>query len=1042
MTHVAIAGAAAVALYAASRGEDSDPTSIPTLALVSGNNQTVVRNSAAPQPLVVRAAADGYPASGVHITWTASGGATLSSSSSISDSSGQASVTVTNVGPGPGPITITATRDDSPSSSVSFTITVLTPSLVKVSGDNQSANVNTAVPSPLVVEARLNNTPQSGIGITWQILSGDATFGSTNGTTNGSGQASATINLGPTPGPVVVRAARVDDPTIFVTFTINSLLIRSLDIVSGDNQTGAPNAALAAPLVVNAQDNGANASGVTINWSATGGATLSSATSVTDGAGNASVTVTSTGPGPDPFTVTATRADDPSGTVIFSENILPPNLSIAGGDGQSGLTGSAAATALDVLLVDGANAPVSGQNISWIVTSGSAVLASGSSTTDGAGHATMTFSYGCVPGPITIEASAYGGAQTVVFNETAVTASGLNKTGDNQNGNPGATLAPFVVTIVPPAGVTDLSGVPVTFTVTSGTATLSVTSTTTDAAGQASTTATLGLTPGTVTVLAQVTNGPSTTFTATINGSLVGTTLQIISGDGQTLDVGVPSADMVVELRDVAVLPGMTLTWSTNNGTVTPTSSVTDVNGRATAKVTPSSAGPVVVTVNFAAVAQYTASSIAFSHNTTLGSIPSLTTDQAAVAVALDNACAELDSGGTSTPEEQDLLDQCEALAGASDNAVAEAIDEMLPDVAQTQTQTGQEAADAQFTNLNVRMSNLRAGVTGASFNGITLTTPTGTISLGALASALMQNEDAAAPKAADSGFSRWGFFASGNIGRGSTDAIANAPEYDFDIKGLTAGVDYRVSDTLVVGGALGYTRQSSTLAGDQGSLKMDGWSVSGYASWYHAKEWYIDTVLNLANNDYRHRRRVEYVLPGETVDQVARADSDGTDINGSVTICRDFHHAEWNFGIYGRAQAGHQSFDEYDEDLDASLSGSGLALHIEDRSVQSLSSILGGKATWVHSTDWGVVMPQFGLEWQKEYQGDPDTFRAFLISDPTGTPILITGEALDDSYFRLNLGVSAVWTKGRSGFITYDRIFGRDGNEQETLTVGGRIEF
>ena len=49
---------------------------------------------------------------------------------------------------------------------------------------------------------------------------------------------------------------------------------------------------------------------------------------------------------------------------------------------------------------------------------------------------------------------------------------------------------------------------------------------------------------------------------------------------------------------------------------------------------------------------------------------------------------------------------------------------------------------------------------------------------------------------------------------------------------------------------------------------------------------------------------------------------------------------------------------------------------------------------------------------------------------------------ALDDSYFRLNLGLSAVWTHGRSGFIQYDRIFARDGNEQETLTIGGRFEF
>jgi uncharacterized protein YhjY with autotransporter beta-barrel domain len=1039
---VGLAGLTAAAIWAASNNSDTG-VRVHSLALVSGDNQTANAGAAAASPLVVRASLDGDPQSGLEIIWSASGGATLSDSSTVTDSSGNASVSIINVGPGPGTITITATRLDS-HQTVTFTLTVLTHTLAKVSGDGQSAPVNSTLPAPLVVETRLNGVAQSGIGITWQVVSGDATIASTTGATNGAGQASATIDLGPTPGAVVVTARRNDLPTILVSFTINSLLVRSLAIVSGNSQTGTPNAALGAPLVVNAQDNGTNAAGVTINWSASGGAILSSPTSVTDGAGQASITVTDMGPGPNPVIVTATRADDPAGTVSFTENLLPPNLGIVAGDAQSGLTGSNAPTALDVLLLDGAGAPVAGQTITWTVTSGTANLASSASVTDATGHATMTFSFGGSAGPITIAASAYGGLQTVTFNETAVAASGVNaSSGDGQAGAPGAVLAPMVVTIVPPAGVTDLSGVPVTFTVTSGSvASLSVTSTVTDAAGQASTVVTLGLTPGPVTVVAQVSGGPSVTFNATVTGTLVGTTLQVISGDGQTLDVGVASTPMVVELSDVSPLPGMTLSWSTNNGTVTPASPTTDANGRVSATVTPSVAGPVVVTVSFAAIAQYTASSASFNHNTTLSSIPSLTTDQAAVAVALDNACTALSGSTASTPEEQDLLDQCAALAVASASQVGVAIDEMLPDVAQTQTNTGQHAADAQFSNVNVRINNLRAGVTSPaiSFTGLTLTTPTGAISLGALANSLMADGDAT--PAPDAGFSRWGFFMSGNIGRGETDAIGNAPQYDFDIKGLTAGVDYRVSDALVLGGALGYTKQSSDLAGDQGSLRMDGWSISGYATWYNAKDWYVDGMLSWANNDYRHRRRVVYVLPGETVDQVAKADSDGSDLSGSLTVGRDFHHEEWNFGLYGRLQAGRQDFDAFDEDLDSSLNGSGLALHVNDRSVDNLSSILGGKASWVHSTDWGVLMPSFGLEWQKEYQGDPDTFRAFFISDPTGTPILITGEALDDNYFRVNIGLSAVWTKGRSGFIQYDRIFARDGNEQETLSLGGRIEF
>jgi uncharacterized protein YhjY with autotransporter beta-barrel domain len=1039
-----LAGAgAAVALIASNRGDDE--AKIRSLSKVSGDNQSAPFNTALASPLVVRASNDNQAKKNVSITWSATGGATLSATSSSTNENGLAQVNVSNVGPGPAAVTVTATRSDS-GESVSFNVIVLNPSLVMVSGNGQSAPTSTQVPSPLVVEARIGSSPQSGVGITWAVISGDASIASVSngGNTNGAGQSSAVIDFGPTPGPVSVKATRNDTPTLSQTFSLVSTFTRSLALVSGNNQTAAPNAPLASPLVVHATDNGADAAGVTINWSASGGATLGSATSVTDGTGQASINVTSTGPGPQPFTVTATRSDDPSAIVYFSENILPPDLSIVAGDGQDGLTGSVAEVPLEVLLVDGASAPVSGATISWSVIGGSAMLNSSSSVTDSAGHTTMGFTYGSFPGTVTIQASAYGGLQTVTFTVTALTASGLTKGGDGQSGNPGDTLAPFVVTIVPPAGATDLSGVPVTFAITSGTGTLSVTSTVTDSFGQANTQLTLGLTPGTVTVVAQVSGGPSTTFTATINGTLVGTSLSVVSGDGQTLSTGQASSPMVVELTDAGTpLSGLTLTWSTNNGSVTPTSSVTDANGRASATVTPSASGPVLVTVNFAAYAQYTASSTSFSHNTTLSSVPGLTTDQSAVAVALDSACSELSSGGPLTSEEQDLLDQCEALADASDSdpsAVAEAIDEMLPDVALTQTQTGEAAVDAQFDNINGRMINLRAGA-GNSFGGLTLSAPTGSVSLGSLFNALLA-EESTADKQDASGFSRWAFFVSGNIGRGSTDANANAPRYDFDIRGLTAGVDYRKSDHLVLGVALGYSNQDSTLAGGQGSLKMQGYSLSGYLTWYHENDWYLDGVLSLGRNSYEHRRRVVYVLPTETVDQIARASSDGMDTSASLTLGRDFNRQAWNFGVYGRAQFSRQRFDGYEERLDSTLPGSGLALRIDDRSVNSLSSVLGFKASYVHSAGWGVLMPLFGVEWLRDYSGDPDTFRAFLISDPTGTPILITGEALDSNYFRANFGLSMVFTRGRSGFIQYDRIFGRDGNSQENLTLGLRVEF
>ena len=125
--------------------------------------------------------------------------------------------------------------------------------------------------------------------------------------------------------------------------------------------------------------------------------------------------------------------------------------------------------------------------------------------------------------------------------------------GDNQSGLTGETLAtPFVVEVRdqyddPMAGVT------VTFALLAGGGSLSATSATTDANGQAASTLTLGSDPGTNTVEASV-EGISRTEVFSAEASLppsVPTVLENISGDGQEGVTGEVLANpFVVEVRD------------------------------------------------------------------------------------------------------------------------------------------------------------------------------------------------------------------------------------------------------------------------------------------------------------------------------------------------------------------------------------------------------------------------------------------------------------------------------------------------------------
>jgi outer membrane autotransporter protein len=1039
-----VAGAAAIASTTGSDGGGG--SSARTLSILTGNGQGGLANTALPVPLTVLALDGGQPAAGVVIQWTVSGGATISAGSVTTGADGRASVIVTNLGPGPGPVAVTATRADQPSASVPFTLAINIAALEKVSGDNQPTPVDTTTAAPLVVRALLNGAPQAGVVVQWQVVSGNGAISGASAVTDANGLAQAFVDVGPLPGALTILASRADSPMLQQLFTVDALELRELVIAGGDGQSGAQNTTLPLPLSVQALDGGIGDPGVTILWSATGGAQLSAGSTVTDTGGIASVTVVSMGLGLDPVTVTAFRADQPLLMVEFTLNVTPPSLAVVAGDGQVGLSGQQAATPMQVQLLDGDGQPMAGQTVFWQVLSGSATLNSPVSVTDGAGNASVGFTYGNFPGPVVIRASAFANGVSVTANAQGLPPGSIGPaSGDGQTGDPGDVLPlPLVVQLVDPAP--DLSGVPITFTVVSGSATLAPAVAITDTAGQASTQVTLGLTPGPVVIQATAPGGVVTLFNANVTGTLVVTGITASGGDAQTLTPGVPSAPMVVELIGNGVpVVGETVVWSTSAGTLASPTTVTDANGRTSNTVTVTGAGTTVVTASFPTFAAFVGSNITFTHTSGLAALPSLSINEASVAEALDAACALLQVSGGLTPDEQDLLEQCLALTAASTSdpaAVGDALTAMLPDVAQTQADAGRSAVGAQFENLNSRMMGLRSGAptTPVSFAGLTLAMSGGRLPLGQLGAALMALEAPSAEE--ESSFGRWGLFVSGNIGRGEFDPTQLTPRYDFDIAGLTAGLDYRWSDTLVVGVALGYTQQDTQLAGDLGSVDMRGFSLSGYGTWYRGNDWYLDGALTLGSNRYDHERSIAYVLPGEVVDQTAVASSDGSSASATVTFGRDFSRGAWTFGVYGRAAYNRMAFDSFEEEVDASLNGNGLALRVESRTVTATTSTLGGKAAFAYSASWGVLVPQLEVEWVKEFGGDAEAFRGFFVDDPTATPILVLGDDLDSSYLRVGLGLSMVLGQGRSGFFNYERYLARSGISQQGATLGVRWEF
>jgi uncharacterized protein with beta-barrel porin domain len=940
-----------------------------------------------------------------------------------------------------------------------FTVTVTAVPYVLVPVTANPLSGTAGVGIPVTVRLEQGGLPVAGATIEW---SSNVPFSPSNinSVSNGLGEASATFTPS-APGNftnAVVAFVDIDgipasgDEATFI-YDANIALGASLAITGGNSQNASPGAAFAGPLQVNALNSGVPAPGVTINWAVTSGsAVLSAPTSVTDAAGNAAIGVTA-GATAGPVTITGTRQDDATATVTFNLTVsaLPYVLVPVSANPLSGTAG--VGIPVTVRLEQG-GVPVGGATVQWSASAPFAPANTSSVTNAAAGEASATFTpstFGSFTNAITASVDidgipASGDEATFTYDANIAFVASLAITGGNsQNALVNAAFAGPLQVNALNSGV-PAPGVIINWAVTSGSAVLSAPTSVTDAAGNAAIGVTAGATAGPATITGTRQDAPSATATFTLSVDALGS-LAVIGGDGQLLASGVASAPLQVKLTNAAGLPvaGAVVAWTTSTGTLASASSTTNATGVASNTVITTTAGAVQVSAS----SPLATAPAVFALNGALASLGGLTGTQREVAQAIDAACPALANLGTLSAGQQDLLARCRELivaAGIDPTATIAALDQLMADVALTQANAAFSAAQSQFINLKTRIAALRSGTGGTDFGGLAINTSMGPVSLGTLAGAF-SNSAAEAGTEVGTDFSRWGFFAAGTVGRGEAEAGSVNPAYDFDVEGITAGVDYRKSDKWIIGGSFGYTRQDTQLPDDRGGLDTTGWSLSAYTTFYQADSWYLDGVLTYGRNDYELLRQISYTLPlaggGTTsINQVAQSDAGGDLLSTAFTVGRDWNFGAFGVGPYARALYTRLGFDDIDEELVPGLPGSGLGLRIENRDVTSLASVLGAKFTYTHSTGWGVLMPHLQLEWEHEFEDDPQAIEARFINDPTGSAMLVRGDPLDTNYFRLGFGLSMVLTRGRSGFFYYERLTGMNGMSQDNLALGFRMEF
>jgi adhesin/invasin len=571
------------------------------VALTSGNNQNGAAGSPLAAPLVVTVTdANANAVQGFAITFAVTaGGGTLSATNVATNAQGQAQTSLT-LGATAGANSVTATATGLGGSPVTFTETATAAAATQIaltSGNTQVGVAGSALANPLVVTVRdAGGNPVAGFSVSFAVSAG-GTLSATNVNTNAQGQAQTSLTLGKTAGPNTVTATATGLAGSPVTFNETGTAgpAKTVALTSGNNQNGVAGSALALPLVVTVTDANANpVSGFAITFAVTaGGGTLSASNVATNAQGQAqtaltlgaaaganTVTATGTGLSPVTFTETATAA-------------AATQIALTSGDAQVGVAGSALTNPFVVTVKDAGGNPVAGFFVTFGVTGGGGTLSATSVATNIQGQAQTSLTLGKAAGQNTVTATATGLAGSpVTF--TATGNAGPAKTialtsGNNQNGAAGSALASPLVVTVTDANANPVSGFAVTFAVTAGGGTLSVTSVATNIQGQAQTALTLGATAGANTVTATGTGLSPVTFTET--GS-AGAATQVVftSGNNQSAVAGTVLAPFVVTVEDAGSNPvsGFAVTFAVTGGggALSATTVATNAQGQASSTLT------------------------------------------------------------------------------------------------------------------------------------------------------------------------------------------------------------------------------------------------------------------------------------------------------------------------------------------------------------------------------------------------------------------------------------------------------------------------
>lgn len=309
------------------------------------------------------------------------------------------------------------------------------------------------------------------------------------------------------------------------------------------------------------------------------------------------------------------------------------------------------------------------------------------------------------------------------------------------------------------------------------------------------------------------------------------------------------------------------------------------------------------------------------------------------------------------------------------------------------------------------------------------------------------QSEKSEKGASADGG--GWGLLLSPQYSKSIRPETDQENGYQSDLSGLVIGLDYRFSDSFVLGAVVGQTKDKAVFLNNAGSLKTSNNTLTMYGTWLPSEKVSVDGYLGYGKISFDSQRKVDFAL----IQGMINGSTTGNQSMAGMSTSYQLDAGRFNVSPFLNLDYVKTSFKGYNESGSTIMVPQGggfpplnygtstLALHYFDRSTISFTSSLGARVGTSYGYDWGTLLPSVRLATVHEFQNKAQQIRNELISTP-GFGMSVATDTPDRNYLLSGLGVAAALNGGAQLFFDFEKRSQDRLMSNWAVSLGALVEF